>query len=153
MRNVPYSLQYESLLLTRHANVLSRAASGQEAPLDRSAWVLLTRLEQDGPLSIREMRDALGLDDSTLNRQTASIVRSGLADRIRDPEGGIARKFQVTDLGRRRLESDRDNAGATLSIVLGGWSDTEVAALISWLRRYNEAFEEYDDRPWHHSAD
>lgn len=148
MGDVPYTLQYEALLFARNSGSIARMSVGSGIPLDRSAFVLLTRLEQDGPRTIRELRDALGLDDSTLNRQTAAIVRDGFAERIRDPEGGIARKFQLTERGRQRLESDRADGARALSGVLAEWPDADVHTLVSWLRRFNEAFERFDDRPW-----
>lgn len=148
MSEVPYALQYEALLFSRNSGSLARLGARSEPPLDRSAWVLLTRLEQDGPRSIRELREALGLDDSTLNRQTASIVRDGFAERIKDPEGGIAKKFRLTTRGGERLESDRADAQRVLSDVLGDWPRDDVRTLVGWLTRFNEAFERYEDRPW-----
>src|SRR3546814_7701093 len=83
-----------------------RAADGKPH-LDRSAYTLLTRLVMEGPMSIGQLSEAFGLDASTLNRQTAAMMRDGLVERIPDPEGGLARKFLVTESGRKRLDRER----------------------------------------------
>lgn len=53
-------------------------------------------------MSIGQLSDAFGLDASTLNRQTAAMLRGNLVERIADPDGGIARKFRITAEGERR---------------------------------------------------
>lgn len=109
---------------------------------DRGTYVLLSRLDEVGPLAIREIAAAFGLDDSTVNRKTASCVRDGLLERIPDPEGGMARKFRLTDLGRERLGAYRTWARAGLQKVLGDWSTEDLEALATSLDRLNRSIEE-----------
>jgi DNA-binding MarR family transcriptional regulator len=80
--------------------------------LDRSAYVLLSRIRVQGPMSIGELGGAFGLDVSPLDRQTAAAVRAGLVERTPDPAGGIARKFRITGKGERMLDEERDCIGA-----------------------------------------
>lgn len=90
------AVEYEQMLLARH----SLASYNRVLhTLDRSAYILLSLVRVKGPMSIGELSEALGLDASTLNRQTAAAMRSGLLERIPDPDGGIARKFSVTQEG------------------------------------------------------
>ena len=69
-------------------------------------------------MSIGELSDAFGLDASTLNRQTAAAMRAGLLERIPDPDGGMARKFRITDEGARMLDEEREGIVRSLDQVM-----------------------------------
>lgn len=141
-------IEFETMLLARHSHLYpprARAAGGQ---LDRSAYVLLSRISMDGPMSISQLSEAFGLDASTLNRQTAAMLRAGLVERIPDPDGGVARKFRITDEGRGRLEADRTYNIQGLERVLAEWTPEEVADLAAVLERFNRDIERLDGRPW-----
>src|SRR6476469_10009432 len=101
-------LEFETMLLGRHMHMINPRGRGMsEERLDRSAYVLLSRIQAQGPMSIGEFSEAFGLDASTLNRQTAAMVRAGVVERMPDPEGGMARKFSITAEGERRLDIHR----------------------------------------------
>lgn len=102
-----HDVEYEQMLLSRHE--LLRHRSGA---LDRSAYILLSRIRVQGPMSIGELSEAFALDTSTLNRQTAAAMRAGLVERIPDPEGGMARKFRITTQGARMLDEERRPSSA-----------------------------------------
>jgi DNA-binding MarR family transcriptional regulator len=141
------AIEFEAMLLGRHVT----PASGQHRAalaLDRSVYVLLTRLELDGPMSIPQLKQAFGLDSSTLNRQTASMLRAQLVDRIADPEGGIARKFSVSANGGALLRADRQRKIEALTDILEGWSDEDRGTFVDLLRRFNRDIEQREGRPW-----
>nr|WTB29489.1 MarR family transcriptional regulator [Streptomyces sp. NBC_00830] len=142
-------LEFETMLLGRHSTLLSaRRRGNDEGQLDRSAYVLLSRIQMDGPMSISQLSSAFGLDASTLNRQTAAMLRDGLVDRIADPEGGIARKFRITAEGEHRLTSDRAFNTDALEQVVGQWEPGEVEAFTIALNRFNRDIERLEGRPW-----
>ncbi|MGW5423946.1 MarR family winged helix-turn-helix transcriptional regulator [Streptomyces sp. NPDC003943] len=141
-------IEFETMLLARYSLLhapRSRAAGGN---LDRSAYLLLTRIRMDGPMSISQLSDAFGLDASTLNRQTAAMLRAGVVERIPDPAGGIARKFRITEEGERRLDADRSYNVEGLERVLADWTPREVADFAAVLERFNRDIERLDGRPW-----
>ncbi|MEU2035530.1 MarR family winged helix-turn-helix transcriptional regulator [Nocardia amamiensis] len=94
-------LAFELSLLARHfpAAVLRRPGFR----LDRSAYLILTRLELDSPLSLRELSEAFRLGVSTINRQVGAMLKQGPVDRVPDPEGGIARKIRASTQGLELL--------------------------------------------------
>ncbi|WAH97416.1 MarR family winged helix-turn-helix transcriptional regulator [Arthrobacter sp. MMS18-M83] len=139
------AVEFESMLLGRHLGLLSRRSGGQ---LDRSAYTLLNRIRIEGSMSIGELSDALGLDASTLNRQTAAMMRAGLAERIADPDGGIARKFRITPQGERLLDEEREANVKALSRVLQDWTSQDVAEFALALKRFNGDIERLDGHPW-----
>ncbi|WP_377272290.1 MarR family winged helix-turn-helix transcriptional regulator [Peterkaempfera sp. SMS 1(5)a] len=141
-------IEYETMLLGRHVHMSARSKR-TSAELDRSAYILLSRLHMEGrPMSIGQLSEAFGLDASTLNRQTAAMMRSGLVERIPDAEGGIARKFRVTDEGTRRLEEARTELVAGLDKVLADWTPEDVAGFAAFLKRFNTDIERLDGRIW-----
>ncbi|MFJ9620975.1 MarR family winged helix-turn-helix transcriptional regulator [Streptomyces sp. NPDC101181] len=138
-------IERETMLLGRYMNLLTPRAQWR---LDRSAYILLSRIRAEGPMSIGQLGDAFGLDASTLNRQTAAMLRVGVVERIPDPDGGIARKFAITEEGERRLDSDRSRNVAGLAKVLADWSPEEAEQLAASLSRLNLSIERLDGRPW-----
>ncbi|MDX3235059.1 MarR family transcriptional regulator [Streptomyces sp. ME03-5709C] len=138
-----HEVEYEQMLLSRHEVLRHRSGS-----LDRSAYVLLSRIRVQGPMSIGELSEAFALDTSTLNRQTAAAMRAGLVERIPDPEGGMARKFRITAQGARMLDEERDAIIGGLDKVMADWSEEDIAAFAAHLRRFNTDIERLAGRPW-----
>jgi DNA-binding MarR family transcriptional regulator len=140
-------IEYESMLLQRH--MYMRVQAGRTSGnLERSAYILLSRLQVQGAMSIGELSEAFDLDYSTLNRQTAALVREGLAERIPDPVGGMARKFRLTDDGAQRLEAARAEIVSGLDSVLADWSEADQEAYAGFLKRFNMDIERLSGRPW-----
>ncbi|GAA4155910.1 MarR family winged helix-turn-helix transcriptional regulator [Actinomadura keratinilytica] len=140
-------IEFETMLLSRHS-LAARRARRDGGMLERSAYLLLSRVRMEGPMSIRQLSEAFGLDASTVNRQTAALVRAGLVERIPDPDGGLARKFRITSEGERRLDEDRARIVRGLDKVLADWSREDVAAFASYLKRFNTGLERLGGRPW-----
>ncbi|GAA3861551.1 MarR family winged helix-turn-helix transcriptional regulator [Leifsonia kafniensis] len=131
-------IEYEQMLLSRHTIAQQRGRV-----IERSSYLLLSRIRSDGPRSIGELSETLRLDASTLQRQTAVAVRDGLLKRVDDPAGGIARKFALTEFGLESLVQSRDRSIAALGRILVDWTDDEVADFADALHRFNVDIEEY----------
>ncbi|MFH8570415.1 MarR family winged helix-turn-helix transcriptional regulator [Streptomyces sp. NPDC017993] len=143
-----HEVEYEQMLLSRHTFLHQRGGRRKDGTLERSAYILLSRIRMQGPMSIGELSEAFGLDASTLNRQTAAAVRAGLAERIPDPDGGMARKFRITDKGADILDEEREGIVRSLDQILVDWPDEDIAAFASFLRRFNTDIERIGGRPW-----
>lgn len=141
-------IEFETMVLGRHLSLTAPRPRRGGGLLDRSAYTLLSRLSVEGPMSIGGLSEAFGLDTSTLNRQTAAMLRSGLVERIPDPGGGIARRFRVTSEGERSLAAARAENVGGLEKVMAGWEPEEAAALAAYLKRFNMDVERLDGRPW-----
>ncbi|MEU2952052.1 MarR family winged helix-turn-helix transcriptional regulator [Streptomyces xanthochromogenes] len=134
------------MLLSRH-QVLARRERDPER-LERSAYLLLSRIDTQGPMSIGQLAEAFGLDTSTVNRQTAALLRCALAERVPCPDGGMARKLRITPEGRRRLDGDREVNRACLARVVAHWSSEEIQELEDVLVRLNRSAEALEGRHW-----
>jgi len=141
-------IEYEILALSRHITAAVGRSKRDGDRLDESAYTLLTLLEVGGPKSIGDLQRILGLDASTLNRQTSAVLKKGLAERRGDESGGLARRFHLTRTGRERLEADRQASYAALANTLSEWSAQEREELTRTLRALNAAIEQRYPQPW-----
>ncbi|MEX3100785.1 MarR family winged helix-turn-helix transcriptional regulator [Streptomyces niveiscabiei] len=148
METPTHQVEYEQMLLSRHSFMSKRGGRRTDGVMERSAYIMLSRIRMQGPMSIGELSEAFGLDASTLNRQTAAASRAGLLQRIPDPEGGMARKFRLTEEGLRLLDQERQGIVEVLDRVMGDWSDEDIAAFAGYLRRFNNGIEAIGGRPW-----
>ncbi|ONH24634.1 MarR family winged helix-turn-helix transcriptional regulator [Pseudofrankia asymbiotica] len=148
-------IERELMLISRYMVMTATARAElakSEQRLERSAYLLLSRIEAEGPMSIGQLSEAFGLDTSTINRQTAAMLRSGLVERIPDPEGGLARKLRVTDHGLARLHADRAWAVSGIARMVDDWDPADLATLAHLLARFNLAMERGQGRPWPRQA-
>ncbi|MGW2119340.1 MarR family winged helix-turn-helix transcriptional regulator [Streptomyces zhihengii] len=141
-------IEFETMLLGRYVHLLTPRARGADDRLDRSAYLLLSRIRAEGPMTIGRLSAAFGLDASTLNRQTAAMLRAKVVRRIADPDGGMARKFAITPEGERRLDADRGRNISGLERVMAEWTPEEVADFAAHLSRFNRDIERLDGHPW-----
>lgn len=148
MVGATHEVEYEQMLLSRHTFLYQTGGRRKDGVLERSAYILLSRIRLQGPMSIGELSDAFGLDASTLNRQTAAVMRAGFVERIADPEGGMARKFRITDEGARVLDEEREGIVRSLDRVMADWPEEDIAAFAAYLKRFNTDIERLGGRPW-----
>ncbi|MFJ6464296.1 MarR family winged helix-turn-helix transcriptional regulator [Streptomyces sp. NPDC091387] len=141
-------VEYEQMLLGRHDLAHHRGGRHKYALMDRSAYILLSRIRIQGPMSNGELSAAFGLDASTLNRQTAAATRAGLAERIPDPDGGMARKFRITDRGAALLDQERERVVRALDQVMNDWPEEDIATFAGYLKRFNSGIEQLSKKPW-----
>lgn len=134
-------IEYEQMVQSRY--VIAQHQRHNDDHLERSAYLLLSRIDADGPKSISELSETFRLDASTVQRQTGSAMRAGLLERIPDPSGGIARKFRITPEGRARLTAVRERSVDALGAILAGWTNEEVSSFADMLRRFNVDIESY----------
>ncbi|WP_430379838.1 MarR family winged helix-turn-helix transcriptional regulator [Streptomyces sp. B1-3] len=141
-------MERELLILMRHMTMAGPRGPGKQAGLDRSAYVLLSRLEAQGPMSIPELVEAFGLASSTLNRQTTALLKNGLVERTIDPSGSIVHKFRITEEGLSRLKAERDRTASGLDQTLSDWTPERLERFIDDLEQFNTDIERMTGRPW-----
>ncbi len=131
----------ELTLLSRHFMASRGPRAGQN--LERSAYVLLTRLESGEPLTLKELAHTFHVGVSTINRQVGAMLRKGLVERIPDPDGGMARKYRPTALGLEQLQADRAISleGAARLIEVTEWSDETTQHFLTLLSELNQSIE------------
>jgi DNA-binding MarR family transcriptional regulator len=139
-------IEFEMMMLGRYQLVAS-GAERDGGRLERSAYLLLSRINAQGPMTIRELSEAFHLDPSTVNRQTAAMLREGLVERAATPDK-IARSFRLTDQGRRRLDEGRDFILNRMEKIFGEWTADEVAVFAANLKRFSASIEQISGLSW-----
>ncbi|MER5747246.1 MarR family winged helix-turn-helix transcriptional regulator [Streptomyces sp. NPDC059913] len=131
----------ELTLLSRHFVASRGPRSGQS--LDRSAYVLLTRLEAGEPLTLKQLAHTFQVGISTINRQVSAMLRKDLVERIPDPDGGMARKYRPTALGLERLRADRAIGLEGVARLIGatGWTEQRTRDFVTLLGELNQGIE------------
>lgn len=131
-------IEYEQMLLSRYT-----IAQHRHGGLDRSVYLLMSRIDVQGPMSVGELSATLRLDASTVQRQTTAAVREGYLERILDPAGSVARKFTLTALGQQRLKDVREYTVNAIDRITAEWPSDEVNKFAELLHKFNVSIEEY----------
>ncbi len=122
--------------VTRQLLLLTRLVKRAEAAPDEPMCLpLLAMLAEEGPFRAGEIAAVLGVNPSTVSRQVAGLVRSGLVERRADPEDGRASPLAVTAAGRRVLDLERRRA-TQVGDALATWSPETRARFADLLGRF-----------------
>lgn len=144
-KEVLEQLEYELMLLARHA---LRPYHRHEEVLDRSALVLLSRLENVPPMTLKELAAALRLDASTVHRQVAALLRTEMLAYAPNDGGELARRVTPTPAGHAALAENREMYTRAVDRVVGGWSLKKKGELWALLRDFNSEVEQLEGSPW-----
>ncbi|MEU9124028.1 MarR family transcriptional regulator [Streptomyces sp. NPDC048506] len=132
------ALQHQVAVFARRAEQSRLGGVGQARnSMDRAAYLLLNRLDQEGPMGVKALAAGMGIDSSTVTRQVAPLVDSGLVSRTTHPEDGRAVVLQLSERGHARLDEVRASRRALMALVTDGWSEEEREAFTDLLTRFN----------------
>ncbi|WP_381794610.1 MarR family winged helix-turn-helix transcriptional regulator [Streptomyces niveus] len=107
--------------------------------MDRAAYLLLNRLDLEGPMGVKALAAGMGIDSSTVTRQVAPLVDTGLVKRTSHPEDGRAVVLELSVRGLNRLEEVRSSRRELMSQVTDGWTEEERESFCTLLTRFNSA--------------
>jgi DNA-binding MarR family transcriptional regulator len=134
------TMQHQVALFARRAEQARLDGIGQAGnPMDRAAYLLLTRLDQDGPTGVKALAAGMGIDSSTVTRQVAPLVDSGLVKRTSHPEDGRAVVLRLSPRGAGRLEQVRAHRRELMTLLTQNWSEDERDMFCALLTRFNAA--------------
>ena len=134
------TLQHEVALFARRAEQTRLGGVGQvRNSMDRAAYLLLNRLDKDGPMGVQALAASMGIDSSTVTRQVAPLVDTGLVKRTSHPEDGRAVVLQLSPRGHARLEEVRASRRQLMAELTHDWSPEEREAFCELLTRFNGA--------------
>jgi DNA-binding MarR family transcriptional regulator len=134
------ALQHQVAVFARRAEQSRLGGVGQARnSMDRAAYLLLNRLDQEGPMGVKALACGMGIDSSTVTRQVAPLVESGLVSRATHPEDGRAVVLQLSERGHARLDEVRESRRALMALVTEDWSEDERDAFCTLLTRFNSS--------------
>ncbi|MDI5966882.1 MarR family transcriptional regulator [Streptomyces sp. SL13] len=136
-------LQHEVALFARRAEQTRLGGTDKiRSSLDRAAYLLLNRLHQEGPMGVKALAEGMGIDSSTVTRQVAPLVESGLVKRTSHPEDGRAVVLALSPRGQSRLAEVRAARRALMAEITEEWTPAERASFTGLLARFNAALSE-----------
>lgn len=134
------TLQHEVALFARRAEQTRLGGVGQiRNSMDRAAYLLLNRLDKEGPMGVKALAASMGIDSSTVTRQVAPLVDNGLVKRTSHPEDGRAVVLQLSPRGVARLEEVRTSRRQLMAELTHDWAPGEREAFCTLLTRFNTA--------------
>lgn len=134
------SLQHEVALFARRAEQTRLGGVGQiRNSMDRAAYLLLHRLDKEGPMGVKALASSMGIDSSTVTRQVAPLVDTGLVKRTSHPEDGRAVVLQLSPRGAARLEEVRTSRRLLMAELTQDWAPGERETFCALLQRFNQA--------------
>src|SRR3954452_1006364 len=138
------TLQHEVAVFARRAEQTRLGGVGQvRNSMDRAAYLLLNRLDREGPMGVKALAESMGIDSSTVTRQVAPLVDTGLVKRTSHPDDGRAVVLAVSPRGRARLDEVRDSRRRLMAQITGGWTEGEREVFTDLLVRFNTALADW----------
>ncbi|MGW3499017.1 MarR family winged helix-turn-helix transcriptional regulator [Streptomyces sp. NPDC001020] len=133
-------LQHEVALFARRAEQTRLGGVGQARnSMDRAAYLLLNRLDKEGPMGVKALAASMGIDSSTVTRQVAPLVDTGLVKRTSHPADGRAVVLQLSPRGLSRLDDVRSSRRQFMDELTNDWTPEERQAFCTLLTRFNVA--------------
>ena len=133
-------------LMRQLGSLKAHASSRTRHGVEFSAYVVLFHLVTHGPLRSSALAEALCSDPSTISRQTAALVESGLLERRPDPADGRAVQLAATEHGRALFTQMRRERDQMFATVLADWPDDDVRHLGDLLTRFTTDLERHRPR-------
>ncbi|MFG2604343.1 MarR family winged helix-turn-helix transcriptional regulator [Streptomyces sp. NPDC048514] len=134
------TLQHEVAVFARRAEQTRLGGVGQvRNSMDRAAYLLLNRLDNEGPMGVKALAASMGIDSSTVTRQVAPLVDTGLVKRTSHPEDGRAVVLQLSPRGAARLEEVRSSRRQLMAELTQDWAPEEREEFCTLLTRFNSA--------------
>ncbi|MGW1889630.1 MarR family winged helix-turn-helix transcriptional regulator [Streptomyces sp. NPDC002004] len=134
------TLQHEVAVFARRAEQTRLGGVGQvRNSMDRAAYLLLNRLDKEGPMGVKALAASMGIDSSTVTRQVAPLVDTGLVKRTSHPEDGRAVVLQLSPRGQARLDEVRASRRELMAQLTGDWAPEEREQFCALLTRFNSA--------------
>ncbi|WP_394438071.1 MarR family winged helix-turn-helix transcriptional regulator [Streptomyces sp. SGAir0957] len=134
------TLQHEVAVFARRAEQTRLGGVGQvRNSMDRAAYLLLNRLDKEGPMGVKALASSMGIDSSTVTRQVAPLVDTGLVKRTSHPEDGRAVVLQLSPRGLSRLDEVRSSRRELMAQLTEEWEPQEREQFCALLTRFNSA--------------
>ncbi|MET9328144.1 MarR family transcriptional regulator [Tsukamurella sp. NPDC003166] len=131
------ALRFEREIIALGQHLRARPRSTDLA-LDKSAYHILLLLDNTESCTLREIADALELEQSTVNRQVNKAIGAGLLEATGTT---CPKPIRPTDAGRAAFAHDRAHKLRTIASSLGQLPPAERESLISGLEALNTALE------------
>ena len=129
------------VMVRRLRRVLGERARAVHPDLQTSTYLLLSWVDQHGPVRASAVAESFGIDKGAISRQVQHLLELGLLDRTPDPDDGRATLLSANEEARARLVEVSHASRLWLDGKLGDLPDAELADFVRLLGRYNAALD------------
>jgi DNA-binding MarR family transcriptional regulator len=137
MSDARQRIEQQLTMLFRRAQRVHIMGGRGEVDLDRSAYAILCRLDDEGPQRLGALATAFGLDPSTITRQVQSLERAGFAERSTDRRDRRVSVLSLTDAGLHAVRTTRQHRRSQLNEILTDWPQEDVERFAELLEQFN----------------
>jgi DNA-binding MarR family transcriptional regulator len=137
-------IEQQLTMLIRRAQRVHIMGSHAQIDLDRSAYAILCRVDDEGPQRLGALASTFGLDPSTITRQVDSLERTGLAERSADPRDRRVSMLSLTETGMLAVQATRQYRRDRYKELLANWSEYDLEAFASLLDQFNRSLDRLD---------
>ncbi len=128
------AVERELMFLNRTLEALQRK---RRYPLERAEFLILRTLGEGGAVTVGGLARVLLLDDSTMTRQIAALVRKGLVARTPNPADRRAGLIAATAKGARLMRDMLALRRERVARYIGDWRPEERESFGRLLGRFN----------------
>jgi len=129
------------VMVRRIRRVLAERARSVHPELQSSGYLMLSWLQQHGPMRASAISECFGIDKGAISRQAQHLLELGLVDRTPDPADGRATLLSASEAALARLDQVRETSRLWLDDKLGDLPDADLAQFVQLLGRYNTALD------------
>lgn len=140
MENTLENIEYEIALLSR----LTTALNPKKTRLDRSGYLLLSKLNLKSPQAINAIADDLKLDVSTASRQIASLEDKDFVVRFPDENNRRISLIEITQKGKMVYQDVKNARSKAYSQILKEWPEEDLDVLEKILKKLNQSLIHWD---------
>jgi len=130
------TVERELMFLARTLEAVQRKRA---YPLERSEFIILRMLTEDGAQGVGRLAKRLLLDDSTMTRQIAALEQKGLVARSANPSDRRVGLIAATDAGAAATTEMLAMRLARVETYLADWRPAERQTFGRLLARLNAA--------------
>jgi DNA-binding MarR family transcriptional regulator len=129
-------------LLRTARKAKARMMADARGDVESAMQALLHIVASEGPMRTSALAASAQSDLSTVSRQVAALVSSGLLERRADPADGRASLLALTPSGEAILAQYERASAAFYAEVLDGWSPDELEQFSALLGKFTAAWDQ-----------
>lgn len=133
------------LLNVAHKRVQQWVQAASDGGTAARHGLLMAVRDDEAGVPLGAVGRALDLSASSLSGLIDRMDRSGLVERVPDPEDGRAFRLRLTATGRQARKAAVRRARALNERLRDGFTDDELVVVARWLRSMSEKFPREDN--------
>ncbi|GGE71244.1 MarR family winged helix-turn-helix transcriptional regulator [Priestia taiwanensis] len=112
--------------------------SGTCMSISQSKFELLYQIYQIDEMSQKDLQQAIGIDNAAITRHLKQLEASDMISRRKSPRDNRITLVRLTEHGRNKIQSFKEENNQFASAILKGFSEAELDALLDVLNRMEQ---------------